>query len=52
MKGDLQPGWLLVLASHKQIHKLRRKEKKSSVLLRKELKKLIVNQLQQKGLGC
>jgi hypothetical protein len=46
-------GCLLVSASHKFIHKLRKKKKKSIVLLRKEImNKLVVDLLQQKGLGC
>jgi len=41
------------LASRKYIHKLRKKKKKSIVLLRKEImNKLVVDMLQQKGLGC
>jgi len=46
-------GCWLVLASRKYIHKLRKKKKKSIVLLRKEImNKLVVDMLQQKGLGC
>ena len=58
MGGDLQPGCLadrcwLVSAIHKLIHKLRKKKKKSIVLLRKEImNKLVVDLLQQNGLGC
>jgi len=54
MSGDFsQAAWpigcLLVLASYKD----RYKEKKFSVLLRKEImNKLVVDLLQQKGLGC
>ena len=45
-------GCWLVSASHKFIHKLRKKEGKSSVLLRKEImSKMVVDLLQQKGLG-
>ena len=45
-------GCWLVSDSHKWIHKLRKKEKKSSVLLRKEImNKLVVDLLQQKGIG-
>ena len=58
MGGDLQLGSLvdrlrLVSASHNYILTLRKKEKKSSVLLRKEvMNKLVVDLLQEKGLGC
>jgi hypothetical protein len=58
MGGDLQPGSLadrlLTGLGQPQInHKLRKKKKKSIVLLRKEImNKLVVDLLQQKGLGC
>jgi hypothetical protein len=58
MGGDLQPGCLadrlLTGLGQPQINpKLRKKKKKSVVLLRKEIKnKLVVDLLQQKGLGC
>jgi len=58
MGGDLQPGCLadrlrLVSASHIYIFKLRKNKKTSIVLLRKEImNNLVVDLLQQKGLGC
>jgi hypothetical protein len=56
--GDLQPGCLadrlLTGLGQPQINPmLRKKKKKSFVLLRKEImNKLVVDLLQQKGLGC
>ena len=45
-------GCWLVPASHKKIHKIRYKEKKLSVLLRKEIKnKLIPDLMQHKRVG-
>jgi hypothetical protein len=58
MGGDLQPGCLADrlltgLGQPQIIHKLRKKKKKSIVLLRKGImNNLVVDLLQQKGLGC